>query len=215
MKLNKYIEHTLLKQDATKVEVKKLLDEAIEHKFLGVCVNPVNVKYAKEYLKDSDIKIVTVIGFPLGQSTCESKVLETIDAVKNGADEIDMVINAGKLKDGEFDYIIDEISKIKSACQGKALKVILETDLLTSQEVKKACEICVEAKADFVKTSTGFVKNGVGATIENVKLMHEVVAPYGLKVKASGGIRDKQKALDLIAVGATSLGTSSGVKIVA
>ena len=114
-----------------------------------------------------------------------------------------------------MDFIVDEITKIKAACQGKALKVILETDLLTSQEIKKACEVCVEAKADFVKTSTGFVKNGVGATIENVKLMHEVVAPYGLKVKASGGIRDKQKALDLIAVGATSLGTSSGVKIVA
>ena len=125
MQLNKYIEHTLLKQDATKAEVIKLLDEAIEYDFLGVCVNPVNVKLASEYLKDSEVKIVTVVGFPLGQSTTESKVLETIDAVKNGADEIDMVLNSGKLKDGEFDYIIDEISKIKTACQGKVLKVIL------------------------------------------------------------------------------------------
>ena len=213
MQLNKYIEHTLLNQDATKVEVKKLLDEAIEHKFLGVCVNPVNVKYAKEYLKDSDVKIVTVIGFPLGQSTCESKVLETIDAVKNGADEIDMVINAGKLKDGEFDYIIDEISKIKSACQGKALKVILETDLLNQDEIKKACELCIQGGADFVKTSTGFVKNGVGAKVEDVKLMHETVKSAGLGVKASGGVRDKETALKMIEAGATRIGTSSGVVI--
>ena len=213
MQLNKYIEHTLLKQDATKVEVKKLLDEAIEHKFLGVCVNPVNVKYAKEYLKDSDIKIVTVIGFPLGQSTCESKVLETIDAVKNGADEIDMVINAGKLKDGEFDYIIDEISKIKSACQGKALKVILETDLLNQDEIKKACELCIQGGADFVKTSTGFVKNGVGAKVEDVKLMYETVKSAGLGVKASGGVRDKETALKMLEAGATRIGTSSGVVI--
>ena len=213
MQLNKYIEHTLLKQDATKVEVKKLLDEAIEHKFLGVCVNPVNIKYAKEYLKDSDVKIVTVIGFPLGQSTCESKVLETIDAVKNGADEIDMVINAGKLKDGEFDYIIDEISKIKSACQGKALKVILETDLLNQDEIKKACELCIQGGADFVKTSTGFVKNGVGAKVEDVKLMYETVKSAGLGVKASGGVRDKETALKMIEAGATRIGTSSGVVI--
>ena len=213
MQLNKYIEHTLLKQDATKVEVKKLLDEAIEHKFLGVCVNPVNVKYTKEYLKDSDVKIVTVIGFPLGQSTCESKVLETIDAVKNGADEIDMVINAGKLKDGEFDYIIDEISKIKSACQGKALKVILETDLLNQDEIKKACELCIQGGADFVKTSTGFVKNGVGAKVEDVKLMYETVKSAGLGVKASGGVRDKETALKMIEAGATRIGTSSGVVI--
>lgn len=213
MQLNKYIEHTLLKQDATKVEVKKLLDEAIEHKFLGVCVNPVNVKYAKEYLKDSDVKIVTVIGFPLGQSTCESKVLETIDAVKNGADEIDMVINAGKLKDSEFDYIIDEISKIKSACQGKALKVILETDLLNQDEIKKACELCIQGGADFVKTSTGFVKNGVGAKVEDVKLMYETVKSAGLGVKASGGVRDKETALKMIEAGATRIGTSSGVVI--
>lgn len=213
MQLNKYIEHTLLKQDATKVEVKKLLDEAIEHKFLGVCVNPVNVKYAKEYLKDSDIKIVTVIGFPLGQSTCESKVLETIDAVKNGADEIDMVINSGKLKDGDFEDIIEEISKIKTACQGKVLKVILETDLLNQDEIKVACELCIQGRADFVKTSTGFVKNGVGAKVEDVKLMYETVKSAGLGVKASGGVRDKETALKMIEAGATRIGTSSGVVI--
>lgn len=213
MDLNKYIEHTILKQDATKDEVKKILDEAIENKFLGVCVNPVNVKFSKEYLKDSNVKIVTVIGFPLGQNTTELKVLETIDAVKNGADEIDMVINVGKLKDKEYEYIVEEISKIKLACQGKILKVILETDLLTTEEIKKACELCVESGADIVKTSTGFVKGGVGAKVEDVKLMADVVQSAGLGVKASGGIRDKDSALKMIEAGATRLGTSSGVVI--
>ncbi|MBR6127685.1 deoxyribose-phosphate aldolase [bacterium] len=213
MELNKYIEHTLLKQDATETEIKKLLDEAKEYNFLGVCVNPSNVKYAAEYLNGTGIKVVTVIGFPLGQTTTEIKILETIDAVKNGADEIDMVINDGKLKDGKYDYIADEISKIKFACQNKPLKVILETDLLTKEEIKKACEICIQAKADFVKTSTGFVKNGVGAKVEDVKLMYETVKDFGLQVKASGGIRDKETALKMIEAGAARLGTSSGVKI--
>ena len=216
MKLNNYIEHTLLKQDATKAELIKLLDEAREYSFLGVCVNPVNVSFAKQYLKDTNangVKIVTVIGFPLGQCTTEAKVLETIDAIKNGADEIDMVLNSGKLKDGEFDYIIDEISKIKTACQGRALKVILETDLLNSDEIKTASELCVKGGADFVKTSTGFVKNGVGAKVEDVKLMYETVKLAGLGVKASGGVRDKETALKMIEAGATRIGTSSGVVI--
>lgn len=213
MELNKYIEHTLLKQDATKEEVVKLLDEAKKYNFLGVCVNPCNVKFASEYLRDTDIKVVTVIGFPLGQTTTEIKILETIDAVKNGADEIDMVINDGKLKDGDFEYITEEISKIKYACRNKTLKVIIETDLLTKEEIKKACELCIQAKADFVKTSTGFVKNGVGAKAEDVKLMYETVKDFGLQVKASGGIRDKEAALKMIEAGATRLGTSSGVKI--
>ena len=213
MELNKYIEHTLLKQNATREEVKKLLDEAREHKFLGVCVNPCNVKFAKESLEGTDVKIVTVIGFPLGQSTTEVKILETVDAVKNGADEIDMVINGGKLKDGDYSYIVDEISKIKTACQGHNLKVILETDLLTKDEIKKACELCIESGADFVKTSTGFVKNGVGAKAEDVKLMYETVKDAGLQVKASGGIRDKEAALKMIEAGAVRLGTSSGVAI--
>ena len=213
MELNKYIEHTLLKQDATKEEVKKLLDEAIEYHFTGVCVNPCNVSFAKEYLKDTDIKIVTVVGFPLGQSTTEIKILETIDAVKNGADEIDMVINDGKLKDGDFDYITDEISKIKFACQGRNLKVIIETDLLTKEEIIKACELCIKGKADFVKTSTGFVKNGIGAKAEDVKIMYETVKEAGLQVKASGGIRDRETAIKMIENGAVRLGTSSGTKI--
>ena len=214
MNLNKYIEHTLLKQDATKAEITKLLDEAIQYDFLGVCVNPCNVKYAKEYLKNSAVKVVTVIGFPLGQHTKEVKILETIDAIKNGADEIDMVINVGLLKDKAYRAIVDEISAIKGACQGHNLKVILETDLLTQDEIKKACELCIEAKADLVKTSTGFVKNGVGAKAEDVALMFNTVKDAGMQVKASGGIRDKEAALKMIEAGAVRLGTSSGVKIV-
>ena len=217
MELNKYIEHTLLKQDATRAEITKLLEEACQYSFLGVCVNPCNVSYAHQYLKDTnrnDVKVVTVIGFPLGQATCESKVLETVDAIKNGANEIDMVINGGKLKDKEYDYIVDEISKVKSACQGRNLKVIIETDLLTKEEIKIACELCIKGGANFVKTSTGFVKNGVGAKAEDVKLMYETVKGAGLQVKASGGIRDKEAALKMIEAGAVRLGTSSGVKIV-
>ena len=214
MNISKYIEHTLLKQDATKAEITKLLDEAIQYDFLGVCVNPCNVKYAKEYLKNSAVKVVTVIGFPLGQNTKEVKILETIDAIKNGDDEIDMVINVGLLKDKAYDAIVDEISAIKGACQGHNLKVILETDLLTQDEIKKACELCIEAKADLVKTSTGFVKNGVGAKAEDVALMFNTVKDAGMQVKASGGIRDKEAALKMIEAGATRLGTSSGVKII-
>ena len=216
--MNEYIEHTLLKQDARKEDVKKLLDEAIKYKFLGVCVKPCNVKSARKYLNEhggAEVKVVTVIGFPLGQNTTEVKILETVDAVKNGADEIDMVINDGKLKDGDYEYIIEEISKIKTACQGKPLKVILETDLLTKEEIKTACELCIKGGADFVKTSTGFVKNGVGAKAEDVKLMYETVKDAGLKVKASGGIRDRETAEKMIEAGASRLGTSSGVKITA
>lgn len=213
MELNKYIEHTLLKQNASREEVKKLLDEAVKYGFFGVCVNPCNVKFAKEYLKNTNVQVVTVIGFPLGQSTTEVKILETVDAIKNGADEIDMVINGGKLEDNDDDYITEEISKIKTACQGHNLKVIIETDLLNQNQIKKACELSVKGGADFVKTSTGFVKNGVGAKAEDVKLMYETVKDLGLQVKASGGIRDKKTALEMIAAGAVRLGTSSGVAI--
>lgn len=216
MELNKYIEHTLLKQDATREDLEKLLKEACEYSFLGVCVNPCNVKLAKQFLKETgynEVKVVTVVGFPLGQTTTENKVLETVDAIKNGADEIDMVINAGRLKDKDYNYIVDEISKIKAFCQGRNLKVILETDLLTKEEIKKACKLCIQGGADFVKTSTGFVKNGVGAKEEDVKLMYETVKDAGLKVKASGGIRDKEAAIKMIEAGALRLGTSSGAKI--
>lgn len=212
--LNKYVEHTLLKQDARKADLIKLFEEAEEYKFLGVCINPCYVKLAKENLKDTDVKVVTVIGFPLGANTTETKIFETIQAVKDGADEIDMVINVTKVKDRETDFLVEEIKLIKSACGGKNLKVILETDLLTKDEIKYACECAIQGGADFVKTSTGFVKGGVGAKAEDVELMYNTVHSYGLQVKASGGIRDKESALAMIKAGATRLGTSSGVKIV-
>lgn len=212
--LNKHIEHTLLKQDAKLEDFIKLFEEAKEHKFLGVCINPAYVKLAKENLLGSDVKIVTVVGFPLGANRSDVKAFETSKAVEDGADEIDMVLNVSKLKDKDYDFIINDIKTVKTACKDKPLKVILETDLLTKDEIKKACELCIEAKADFVKTSTGFVKNGVGAKAEDVKLMFETVSPYGLKVKASGGIRDKEAAIKMLEAGAERLGTSSGVKIV-
>jgi len=212
--LNKYIEHTLLKQDATKEELIKLFDEAKANKFLGVCVNPSNVKMAKESLKDSEVKIVTVVGFPLGANRPEVKAFETKLAVEDGADEIDMVINVSLIKDKNFDAAQKDIETVKAACKDKKLKVILETDLLTKEEIEMACKLCVNAKADFVKTSTGFVKNGVGAKVEDVELMHKTVSPFGLKVKASAGIRDRQKALEMINAGASRLGTSSGLAII-
>ncbi len=213
--LNKHIEHTLLKQDAKLEDFIKLFNEAKEHQFLGVCINPAYVKLAKEHLKDSDVKVVTVIGFPLGANRSDVKAFETSKAVEDGADEIDMVINVTAMKNKDYDFVVNDIKAVKAACQDKPLKVILETDLLEKDEIKKACELCIEAKADFVKTSTGFVKGGVGAKAEDVKLMYETVSPYGLKVKASGGIRDKEAALKMLEAGAERLGTSSGVKIVA
>ena len=212
--LNKHIEHTLLKQDAKLEDFIKLFEEAKENKFLGVCINPAYVKLAKENLKGTDIKIVTVVGFPLGANRSDVKAFETSKAVEDGADEIDMVLNVSKLKDKDYDFIINDIKTVKTACKDKPLKVILETDLLSKEEIKKTCELCIEAKADFVKTSTGFVKNGVGAKAEDVKLMFDTVSPYGLKVKASGGIRNKETALKMLEAGAERLGTSSGVKIV-
>ncbi len=210
--LNKHIEHTLLKQDAKLEDFIKLFAEANEHKFLGVCINPAYVKLAKEHLTGS--KVVTVVGFPLGANRSDVKAFETSRAVEDGADEIDMVINVTALKNKDYDYVVNDIKAVKEACNDKPLKVILETDLLEKDEIKKACELCIEAKADFVKTSTGFVKNGVGAKAEDVKLMFDTVSPYGLKVKASGGIRDKEAAIKMLEAGAERLGTSSGVKIV-
>ena len=212
--LNSYIEHTLLKQDATTEDLNKLYKEAKEHNFRGVCVNPCYVKQAKEALKDTDVKVVTVIGFPLGANKSEVKAFEASVAKADGADEIDMVINVTAIKDKNYDYVVEDIKAVKIAGGDLPLKVILETDLLTKDEIETACELAIKAGADFVKTSTGFVKNGVGAKAEDVKLMYDTVTPHGLKVKASGGIRDKESALKMIEAGAYSLGTSSGVKIV-
>lgn len=212
--LNKYIEHTLLKQDATTEALNKLYEEAKEHNFRGVCINPAYVKSAKEALKDTEVKVVTVIGFPLGANKTEVKAFEASVAKADGADEIDMVINVTGMKDKNYNYVLEDIKAVKIACGDIPLKVILETDLLTKEEIKKACELAVEAGANFVKTSTGFVKNGLGAQVEDVKLMYDTVTPHGLKVKASGGIRDKETAEKMIQAGAYSLGTSSGVNIV-
>ena len=212
--LSKFIEHTLLKQDATKEELLKLFEEAVENEFKGVCVNPCNVALAKEKLRHSAVKVVTVVGFPLGASVSTVKAFEAETAIADGADEVDMVLNVSALKDKNYPLVKFDVETVKKACKNHVLKVILETDLLDKDEIKKACEICASAGADFVKTSTGFVKNGVGAKVEDVELMYKTVSPYGLGVKASGGIRDKEKALALINAGATRLGTSSGVKIV-
>ena len=212
--MEKFIEHTLLKQDATEQELIKLFEEAKNYNFFGICVNPCYVELAKQNLKDSDVKIVTVVGFPLGASATDVKVFETKKAVEDGADEIDMVINVTWLKDKKYDLIINEIKKIKEACGSHNLKVILETDLLTKEEIKKACDLCIESGADLDKTSTGFVKNGVGAKVEDVELMYNTVKSHGLLVKASGGIRDREAAEKMIKAGASRLGTSSGVKIV-
>ena len=214
MQYNKLIDHTLLKQDAKLEDFIKLFNEAKEHKFLGVCINPNYVKLAKENLKGSDVKVVTVVGFPLGANRSDVKAFETSKALEDGADEIDMVINVTAIKNKDYDFVLNDIKTVKQACKDKHLKVILETDLLDKDEIKKACELCIEAKADFVKTSTGFVKGGVGAKAEDVELMYKTVSPYGLKVKASGGIRDKEAAIAMIEAGAVRLGTSSGIKIV-
>ena len=212
--MENYIEHTLLKQDATEQELINLFKEAKEYNFFGVCVNPCHIKLAQENLKDSAVKIVTVIGFPLGANSTAVKVYETQNAIEDGADEIDMVINVTWLKDKKYDLIVNEIKNIKEACGNHNLKVILETDLLTKDEIKKACELCIDGGADLVKTSTGFVKNGIGAKVEDVELMYNTVKSHGLLVKASGGIRDREAAEKMIAAGASRLGTSSGVKIV-
>lgn len=210
MNYNKYIDDTLLKQDATSSQIIALCKEAKEYSFKSVCVNPDFVSLAKNELKDSDVLVCTVIGFPLGANTTATKVFETKDALNNGADEIDMVINVSKVKDNDDEYVKEEISKIKEVCGNHTLKVILETCLLTKEEIKRACLLAKEAGADFVKTSTGF--STYGAKVEDVKLMRETVGNE-MGVKASGGIRTHQDMLDMINAGATRIGTSSGAKL--
>ena len=211
MGLNKYIDHTILKATASSTDVQKLCEEAIEHEFYSVCVNGCYVADAKHLLQGTDVKIAAVVGFPLGAMTTAAKVFEAKEAVENGASEIDMVINVAKLKDGEFEYVENEIRQIKEAIGDNVLKVIIETCYLTDEEKVKACELSLAAKADFVKTSTGFGTDG--ATYEDVKLMKSVVGDNA-KVKASGGVRDKETAQKYIDLGAERLGTSSGIDIV-
>ena len=211
MGLNKYIDHTILKATASSTDVQKLCEEAIEHEFYSVCVNGCYVADAKQLLQGTDVKVAAVVGFPLGAMTTAAKVFEAKEAVENGASEIDMVINVAKLKDGEFEYVENEIRQIKEAIGDNVLKVIIETCYLTDEEKVKACELSLAAKADFVKTSTGFGTDG--ATYEDVKLMKSVVGDNA-KVKASGGVRDKETAQKYINLGAERLGTSSGIDIV-
>jgi len=214
MDLNKTIEHTLLKPTATNEALAKLYAEAKEHKFRGVCVNPINVKAAAEALKGTDVKVVTVVGFPLGAMVSDAKAYEAKRAIQDGADEVDMVLNIQAAKNAEWDTVTEDIKTVKDACGSTTLKVILETDYLDKDEIVKACECSIKAGAQFVKTSTGFVNGGVGAKAEDVKLMYDTVHEAGLLVKASGGIRDKAAAVAMVEAGATSLGTSSGIKIV-
>ena len=211
MGLNKYIDHTILKATASNADVQKLCEEAIEHEFYSVCVNGCYVADAKHLLQGTDVKVAAVVGFPLGAMTTAAKVFEAKDAVENGASEIDMVINIAKLKDGEFEFVENEIRQIKEAIGDNVLKVIIETCYLTDEEKVKACELSLAAKADFVKTSTGFGTDG--ATYEDVKLMKSVVGDNA-KVKASGGVRDKETAQKYVDLGAERLGTSSGIEIV-
>lgn len=214
MELNKFIEHTLLKQDAKEEDFINLFKEAKKYSFFGVCVNPAYVKMAKDYLVGSNVKVVTVVGFPLGAGKTDVKIYETIKAIEDGADEIDMVINVTDVKNKFYERILYEISAVKAVCDDKLLKVIIETDLLTVEEISEVSNLVVKAGADIIKTSTGFVKGGVGAKVEDVALMSSIVKPHGLGVKASGGIKTKEQALALIEAGATRLGTSSGVAIV-
>ncbi|MFA5528666.1 MAG: deoxyribose-phosphate aldolase [Peptostreptococcales bacterium] len=211
LRIEKYFDHTLLKPEAKASDIKKLCQEAKDYGFYAVCVNSSYVGKAKEYLGDFDVKIASVIGFPLGASDTETKVFETRNAIKNGATEIDMVINIGYLKDRDIAYVQQDIHSVVRACGDKALlKVILETGLLSEEEIILACQVAKEAGADFVKTSTGFL--GEGAKVEHIKLMRETVGE-NMQIKASGGIRDLKKALSLIEAGANRIGASATVSI--
>lgn len=211
MRLSKYIDHTLLKADASLTDIKKLCDEAKEYDFKSVCVNTCNIEFCKKELEGSDVLVCCVVGFPLGQMSVEAKVFETEDAIKKGADEVDMVINIGRLKDKDYDYVSDEIRQIEKVCKDKTLKVIIEACLLTDEEKVVACRCAMRADADYVKTSTGFSLHG--ATFEDVKLMKETVGNK-CKVKAAGGVRSKEDFEKMIALGADRIGTSSGTKLI-
>ena len=209
--LEKYIDHTLLKPPATFNEIEKLCQEAIDYQFFSVCVNSGYVPFAKQILKNTDVKVCSVVGFPLGAMSPLAKIYETSQALKDGADEIDMVMNVGYFKTGQIAKVLDEITQIKRETDKKILKVILETCFLTDEQKKLACQVCVDAGADFVKTSTGFGSGG--ATPQDVILMRDIVAGKA-KVKASGGIRDQKTALEYIALGVERIGTSNGIAIV-
>lgn len=208
--INKLIDHTILKNSATTKDVEKLCNEAIMYDFMSVCVNPTNVSLAAKLLVNSDVKVCTVVGFPLGANTVSTKVFETKDAISNGASEIDMVVNIAKVKEGDFDYITNEISEVVKVANGTLVKVIIETCELTKDEIRKCSECVLKAKAQFVKTSTGFSSGG--ALEEDVKIMKDVVKDNA-SVKASGGIRDLATLQKMVDAGATRIGCSAGVNI--
>jgi len=210
MELNKYIDHTNLKNTATLKDIEKLCNEAIKYKFASVCVYPYYVTLCKSLLKGTNVAVCTVIGFPSGMSTKETKVYEAIDAVEKGAEEIDMVINIAALKNKDYDYVKDEIEDVRDAIDGKVLKVIIETCLLTDKEIVKMTEICNETFVNFIKTSTGFSE--YGARVEDIELIKDHKNDL-LEIKASGGIKDIETAEAMINAGATRIGTSNGVKL--
>lgn len=212
--LAKYIDHTILAPNASKKDISKLCSEAMEHNFYAVCVNPCHVRQAVKELSSSNVAVATVIGFPLGANLTDIKIAETQKAIAEGAEEIDMVINIGALKDGDLDYVTDEIASIVRAARDIPVKVIIECDLLSDEEKVAVSQACVKANAAMVKTSTGFVKDGKGATIEDIRLIKNAISGSKLGIKASGGVRDIEKAKALIEAGATRLGTSSGVSLV-
>lgn len=208
MQLNKLIDHTNLKAEARCEDIKKLVDEAVEHEFFSVCVNSSFVKFIKDYNKD--VKIATVVGFPLGAMATRAKAYETKCAIEDGASEIDMVIEVGRLKEKDYGYVLNDIKAVKEACGDNILKVIIETCLLNEEEIVKACELAVEAGADFVKTSTGFSTGGAKAS--DIALMRKTVGP-DIDVKASGGIHTKEEALEMVEAGANRIGASQSIEI--
>lgn len=211
MEIGKYIDHTNLKMDAKEEDIAKLCHEAIEYGFETVCVHPYYVALAKDLLKDTNVGVCTVVGFPLGMNTPKVKAFEAIDAIENGASEIDMVINVGALKDKDYNYVKDEIEEIRDSIDGKTLKVIIETSLLTEEEIIKMTEICNETFVNFIKTNTGFANRGV--TPEDVELINKHKNEL-LEIKASGGIKTFKQMNELIEKGATRIGTSHSVEIV-
>ncbi|MDD7569737.1 MAG: deoxyribose-phosphate aldolase [[Actinobacillus] rossii] len=207
----KFIDHTALSAEKTEQDILQLCEEAVENNFWSVCINSGFIPLAKQKLVNSNVKICTVVGFPLGANLSSVKAFEAQEAIKAGAEEIDMVINIGLIKSGKWDKVREDIETVLTACQGKFLKVILETCLLTKEEIIKACELCRDLNVGFVKTSTGF--NKAGATVEDIALMRKTVGE-NIGVKASGGIRDTDTALAMIRAGATRIGASAGIAII-
>lgn len=211
IKINEYIDHTILKRDAVTSEIDKIIDEAIKYKFKTICIHPMWIEYSKQKLKKSDVKITTVLGFPYGTQTTETKIFEAKDAISKGADELDFVSAVSKVHEKDTKYLKNELNSIRKITKGKTIKLILETGLLNKEEIKYISKLAVDAKWDFIKTSTGV--GTTGAKIEDVKIMKEI-AGCKVQVKASGGVRSYDDAIKMIKAGATRIGTSNGVDII-